>query len=169
MKSLAHALIASLCIGGALPALAQSSVEIVGTRIAVPTHDIERGEVITAADLNYVTVTPDRIRPGLAMDVADLDRHEARRPLRAGDPVRIQDVRLPILVSKGQTVTMTYSEPGISLTAVGRAVSDGGLGESVVVENPVSFRQVSCIVTAPGEVRASDAIPSSAAKIAENP
>lgn len=146
------------------PALAAG---IAGPQVAVPAHDIERGETITEADIVLQTLTPDRMRPGTVMASTDLVGREARRVLRAGEPVRHDDVRMPILVIKGTTVTMTFVEPGIMLTATGRAMSDAGLGESVVVQNPVSFRQVSCVVTAAGAVRAADASPAST--VAANP
>ena len=138
-----------------------------GPRIVMPVHDIERGETIADADLVMQTITPDRMRPGVVMAMADLVGHQARRVLRAGEPVRSDDVRMPILVVKGSTVTMTFAEPGIVLTGTGRAMGDAGIGESVVVQNPVSFRQVSCVVTGPGSVRAADAQPIST--VASNP
>jgi hypothetical protein len=52
---------------------------------------------------------------------------------------------------------MTFDLPGLSVAAVGKAMSEGGLGESVTVVNPVSFRQVIGTVTGPGTVRAGDA------------
>jgi len=84
----------------------------------------------------------------------DLIGMEARRVLHAGESVRLEDVRRPTLVTKGSTVTMTFEAPGITLTAVGRAMSEGGFGETVTVQNPASFRQVSTVVTGPGQVRA---------------
>jgi len=76
--------------------------------------------------------------------------------LRAGQPVRADDVRKPILVTKGQTITMTFAAPGLTLTATGRAMSEGGMGETVTVQNPVSYRQITGVVTGAGEVRAGD-------------
>jgi len=152
------------------PAFAADAVNgpiVNGPRIVVPAHDIERGETITDADLVVATITPDRMRPGVIMATAALVGHEARRALRAGEPVRSEDVRMPILVVKGSTVTMTFAEPGIVLTGTGRAMGDAGLGESVVVQNPVSFRQVSCVVTGAGAVRAADAQPTTT--VADNP
>ena len=64
---------------------------------------------------------------------------EARRMLRAGEAVRADDVRRPIVVTKGQTVTMTFEAPGVQLTAMGRAMSEGGVGDTVTVQNPVSY------------------------------
>ncbi len=42
-----------------------------------------------------------------------LDGKQARRFLHVGEPVRATDVRAPILVTKGSTVTMTFRAPGI--------------------------------------------------------
>jgi flagellar basal body P-ring formation protein FlgA len=163
MKALALTLAFSLV--ALAPAFAADAVN--GPRIVVPAHDIERGETITDGDLVAATIIPDRMRPGIVMDAANLVGHEARRMLRAGEPVRMEDVRMPILIVKGTTVTMTFAEPGITLTATGRAMGDAGLGEIVVVQNPVSFRQVSCVVTGAGAVRAADALPAS--MVAANP
>lgn len=163
MKALALTLAFSLV--ALAPAFAADAVN--GPRIVVPAHDIERGETITDGDLVPATILPDRMRPGIVMDAANLVGHEARRMLRAGEPVRMEDVRMPILIVKGTTVTMTFAEPGITLTATGRAMGDAGLGEIVVVQNPVSFRQVSCVVTGAGAVRAADALPAS--MVAANP
>jgi flagella basal body P-ring formation protein FlgA len=163
MKALALTLAFSLV--ALAPAFAADTVN--GPRIVVPAHDIERGETITDGDLVAATIIPDRMRPGIVMDAANLVGHEARRMLRAGEPVRMEDVRMPILIVKGTTVTMTFAEPGITLTATGRAMGDAGLGEIVVVQNPVSFRQVSCVVTGAGAVRAADALPAS--MVAANP
>lgn len=152
-----RALLIAACLLAAAPAFADDAAT--GPRIAVPSHDIERGEVIAQGDLVVQAVTPDRVRAGIATTAAQLQGREARRMLRAGEPVRLDDIRMPILVAKGSTVTMTYDLPGISLTASGRAVDEGGMGDTVVVQNPVSFRQVSCVVIGPGQVRAGDATP----------
>ena len=41
---------------------------------------------------------------------------------------------------------------------MGRAMSEGGVGDTVTVQNPASFRMISAIVTGPGTVRATGAI-----------
>ncbi len=148
-------------------ALAADTAQINGPRVVVPAHDIERGETITDADLLVQTIAPERMRPGVVMAMTDLVGRQARRLLHAGEPVRSEDVHMPVLVVKGSTVTMTFAEPGIVLTATGRAMGDAGMGEGVVVQNPVSFRQVACIVTGAGEVRAADEPP--AATVSANP
>jgi flagellar basal body P-ring formation protein FlgA len=165
--------IAIFCLGSlaAVPACAQQQQQALPAntaRVVVPAHDIQRGETIMESDLDFAQVAPDRLRSGIITSVADISGREARRTLRAGELVRVDDVRRPVLVAKGSTVTMMFAVSGISLTATGRAMSEGGLGETVVVQNPISFRQVSCVVTGAGEVRAGDAVVDAAAQLAAN-
>lgn len=49
---------------------------------------------------------------------------------------------------------MQFSAPGVELVAMGRAMSEGGIGDTVTIQNPASFRMISATVTAPGTVHA---------------
>jgi flagella basal body P-ring formation protein FlgA len=125
-----------------------------GVRIVVPSRDIARGETISESDLTYVFVAPSNVMSGTTTAMDNLIGMQTRRVLRTGETVRGDDVRRPILVTKGTTVTMSFEAPGVTLTATGRAMSEGGLGETVTVLNPASFRQISAVVTGPGTVKA---------------
>lgn len=122
-------------------------------RVVVPARDIARGSVIAESDLTYSAVNGE-VMSGIITNMSDAVGMQTRRTLRTGESLRLQDLRRPILVTKGSTVTMTFEAPGIVLTATGRAMSEGGLGETVTVQNPTSFRQVTAVVIGPGEVRA---------------
>ena len=54
---------------------------------------------------------------------------------------------------------MSFDAPGVTLTAIGKAMNEGGLGETVTILNPVSFRQITGVVTGSGQVRAGDVTP----------
>ncbi|MGD0866007.1 MAG: flagellar basal body P-ring formation chaperone FlgA [Rhizomicrobium sp.] len=166
MRTIFRILTVSLAAFVAAPALAVPLAQTANVRIVVPTHDIQRGETIVDSDLTYQMVTGDRPLGGIAVAMGELDGKEARRFIQAGEAVRIDDVRLPVLVAKGSTVTMTFAEPGITLTSIGRATSEGGMGETVTIVNPVSYRQITGIVTGPGTVRAGDITPAADDKIA---
>jgi flagella basal body P-ring formation protein FlgA len=124
-----------------------------GVRVVVPARDIARGSVIAESDLTYATAAGE-VGAGIATSLADVAGLEARRTLRAGEMLRLQDFRHPVLVAKGSTVTMVFEAPGIILAATGRAMSEGGMGETVTIQNPASFRQISGVVIGPGQVRA---------------
>ena len=125
-----------------------------GMRVVVPSRDIARGATIAAADLAYGTIPASNVFSGIATSMDELTGMETRRMLRAGEIVRVDDVRHPILVTKGSIVTMTFEAPGVVLTANGRAMSEGGAGDTVTIQNPVSFRQITATVTGAGAVRA---------------
>ncbi len=108
-----------------------------GVRIVVPVRDIGRGETIAESDLSYQMIAPENVmvqHPRRRW--MRLCGMQTRRVLHQGETVRNDDVRHPILVTKGSTVTMTFDAPGITLTAVGRAMSEGGRRDSVTVLNP---------------------------------
>ena len=133
----------------AYPAFARADV-----RIVVPARDIARGETISESDLTFANAPAQGLMPNTTTSMDSLIGMQTRRVLRAGESVRNDDVRHPVLVAKGTTVTMTFEVPGVLLTATGRAMSEGGLGETVTVLNPVSFRQITATVTGPGAVKA---------------
>ena len=143
-----------------LPAmvLAASSAFAATVRIVVPAHDIARGDVISEADLAYSTVDGAALMSGVPTKMDEVIGQQARRVLSAGQPFRGEDVRHPIVVTKGQTVTMQFNAPGVELTAMGRAMSEGGMGDTVTVQNPASFRMISAVVVSPGTVRATGPI-----------
>jgi len=127
-------------------------------RIVVPAHDITRGDTIGETDLTYATVDGAALMSGVPTKMNEVLGLQARRVLAAGQPFRSDDVRRPIVVTKGQTVTMQFTVPGVELMAMGRAMSEGGVGDTVTVQNPVSYRMISGTVVAPGTVRANGPI-----------
>jgi flagella basal body P-ring formation protein FlgA len=122
-------------------------------QVVVPNHDIARGATIAETDLTYATAGND-VMGGTVVSPSDIIGLQARRVLRAGETLRLEDLKHPVVITKGSTVTMTFEVPGLVLTATGRAMSEGGLGETVTVQNPASYRQISAVVTGPGQVRA---------------
>jgi flagella basal body P-ring formation protein FlgA len=139
--------------------LAAAGSAFAGTvRIVVPAHDIARGDTIGDNDLAYTMVDGASLMSGIPTKIDEVKGMQARRMLAAGQPFRGDDVRKPIVVTKGETVTMQFIVPGVELTAMGRAMSEGGIGDTVTIQNPASYRMISGVVIAPGTVRATGAI-----------
>src|SRR5258705_7366144 len=126
--------------------------------VVVPAHDIARGAVLTEGDLTTKSIAVMRANDGIVRNASDAAGKEAKRALRAGEFLRSSDLKRPALVAKGSTVTMVFESAGIHLTAVGRALAEGGEGDTIAVLNPTSYRQVVAVVTAPGTVRVGPAM-----------
>jgi flagella basal body P-ring formation protein FlgA len=151
-----------LCIFVAALLIAAPAFAATGMIVVVPNRDIARGETIGESDLSYGTIPANTVFTGIVTAIDQLKGMEARRMLRANEVVRTDDVRHPIVVQKGAIVTMTFEAPGVALTASGRAMSEGGVGDTITVQNPASFRMISGIVTGPGAVKTTIAAPPAA-------
>jgi flagella basal body P-ring formation protein FlgA len=145
-----------------MPAAAQAAT----VRVVVPARDIPRGEVIGETDLTYATVDGASLMAGVPTKIEEVAGMQARRVLSTGQPFRSDDVRRPIVITKGQSVTMQFSAPGVELVAMGRAMSEGGIGDTVTIQNPASFRMISATVISPGTVRANGGPISAPTKLA---
>ena len=63
-----------------------------------------------------------------------------------------RDLQPPVLVERGDKVTLVYKVPGMTLTAQGQAIAQGGKGDVVDIINLQSRRTVSATVVSRGRV-----------------
>jgi flagella basal body P-ring formation protein FlgA len=118
---------------------------------------LQAGEVITPADLQWVSVG-DRGLPGNAVyDPQELIGHTPRRSLPAGSPLVAADLKRPTVVAKGALVTLILSTPSMRLTARGRALDEGAVGDTIRVANAQSQTVVAGVVLANGQVAVDEA------------
>lgn len=122
------------------------------TDVPVLRRRINGGDIIAAADVDWVRMPSQSLQKTTILAVSDLVGMTPRRVLRAGQPVRASDVHAPVVVEKGQLVTIVLSTPGMILTARGRALQDGAMGELIRVSNTQSSLVIQATVAAPGEV-----------------
>jgi len=137
-----------------------SAVETV--EAAVLARGIERNEVLKSSDV----MIERRPKAEVGSDPATRDRAvgmQARRPLRAGQAVRVADLAKPDLVQRDQNVTLIYETPGLYLTVRGKALENGTEGDVVNVMNLQSKRTISGTVTGRGQVSITAAAPRPAA------
>ena len=132
-------------------------VGIVGTAypvIEVPAlaHDVAMNDVIAPQDLMTIELPAERAGATLITSADDLAGQAARRPLRARQALFTFDVKKPVLVKKGELVTLVFSLPGIELTAAGQALADGGKGDVIAALNARSHRTIEGRVSAAGTV-----------------
>ncbi len=94
---------------------------------AILTRGVERNEVIKSSDV----VVERRPKAEAGGDVAPRDRTvgmQARRQLRAGQPLKLADLAKPDLVQRDQAVTLIYEATGLYLTIRGKALEGGTEG-----------------------------------------
>lgn len=120
--------------------------------VPVLTRRVAPGEIITDSDVAYLTVARDRLGARAVTEVAALVGHTPRRAVAPNQPVRVADIRTPVVVAKGAIVTIALRTPTMALTAQGRALEDGGQGEVIRVANTSSGRMLEVTVVDGGLV-----------------
>jgi flagella basal body P-ring formation protein FlgA len=126
---------------------AQSLIEL-----PVLARSVAAGERIAAADLDWIRVAPDRLRPTSLTDAGQLVGSEARRALPPGRVLSEHDLQPSRLVVRGRLVQLVYTRPGLQLRALGVAQADGAMGEVVRVVNLDGRHQLQGVVVGPDQV-----------------
>jgi flagella basal body P-ring formation protein FlgA len=121
--------------------------------VPVLSRPLAAGEIIGQADLGTQDMPAERIASNVVRDAVGLIGQAARRPLPPDRPLRLSDVQKPVVVQKGTMVSMVVATPGMVLTAIGRAMQDGGQGDAIQLTNPQTKRTLQGIVTGPGTVK----------------
>lgn len=120
--------------------------------IPVPRWNIPRNQEITQADLETRELVLTEPLTGI------IDRQElalgklASRFLNAGEPIRLSYLSAPLLVKRGQMVTIRYQVGQIQLMASGTAQADGHMNDWIRVRNSNSGTLVEGRVGADGSV-----------------
>lgn len=114
---------------------------------------IDQGAIINAADVELQDLPADRLNRNVVADANDLIGQEAKRLLLPGQPIRTTDVQRALAVQKNALVTMTVSQPGMVLSATGRAIDAGAIGDVVQVMNVQSKKTIQAVVTGPNQVQ----------------
>ena len=122
------------------------------TEVPVFGRRLLAGTVIRKGDIQWIKVRADHIQRDTITDTKDLIGLETTRSLRDGKPIRVSEVRRPVMVTKGNFVTMVLRGPTMLLTARGRAQESGSKGDVIRITNTQSNQLVEAVVTGPGSV-----------------
>lgn len=129
-----------LCAALAAPATAE-------TLVAVRT--LRAQTILTPDDLTVVA----GVVPGTASDPTEVIGLETRIAIYQGRPIRPADLGPPAIVDRNQSVVLSYVAGPLTITAEGRALGRGGVGDRIKVMNVASRTTVTGIVAADGSVR----------------
>lgn len=123
------------------------------TQVPVAAQDLRAGQIITADDILTKRMAQETgSRAAEQIKAEDLIGKEVKRLIRSGQTIQANDVRTQVMVAKGKIVTLTFTKGGIMLSAQGKALENGGLGDTVRVMNLQSKSVVQGTVTGPETV-----------------
>lgn len=131
-----------------LPASAAGEMHMV----PVLAQPLARGDVIGGASLVLKEMKLSPAGIDYITSSETLTGMAAKRPLRAGVPLRFTDITQPKIISKGDLVTIAFEAPGINLSIRGKALEDGVLRQSIRVVNTQTSRTFEGVAAAAGYV-----------------
>lgn len=135
----------------------QTTMNLSGTiryLVSVPVlrSTLKNGDIISERDIDSIEIFAKELQPDMILDNETLVGMTPRRVMAPGKPVRGIDIITPELVSRGDNVTLVFDSAPLFLTAKGKALQNGGKGDTVRVVNIASNRTIEGTVTADGTV-----------------
>lgn len=127
------------------------SITITGDAM-VAARPLGRGERLTASALRTDSVVVNSVRRGAITSEEQLIGMEMRRGVNAGTVFTPDLLIAPAVIERGDHVIITARSGTFSVNSRGKALTSGGIGEQVRVENLSSSRTVRARITAPGRV-----------------
>lgn len=122
--------------------------------VPVPTHRILPDTIISSEDIDMIDMPWARVSSLSAIDIKEVTGMQVRRVLAPGRPIQRQSLTPPIVVSRGQRVTIKLTAGALKLTAAGKAIGDAHVGQEVRVVNLGSKKIIVGIARADGLVEA---------------
>lgn len=110
-------------------------------------------EVIDASDLKMAQVRISQLAHPFITDRDEVVGKSAARPLPADTPLRAVFLKAPVVIKKGDRVMIEAKRGGLSIQTYGVTKSSGHVGQTIMVSNPDSGRELRAKIVAPGLVQ----------------
>lgn len=123
--------------------------------VPVPLRRLMPGDIVHDSDLGVIELPTARLGAYAITDPAELVGMQVRSLLTEGRPVMVQAIMQPVVVGRGELVTIRYLDGALELSAPGRALGDAHRGQEVRAVNLVSNATVAGIASTNGIVEVS--------------
>jgi flagellar basal body P-ring formation protein FlgA len=117
------------------------------TSVPVLAQARRSGDIITASDITFLDIRSSDLSAQTVVDEKQLLGRVPRRSLLAMRPVAAGDIVEPVLVRKGEMVTVSLQNGSMFLTTQARALENGASGSLIKVMNMSSRQVLDAVVT----------------------
>lgn len=128
-------------------------------QVPVPSRLISAGEVVNAGDIEWQAVQLSRLANNSLTDTQQVIGFMAKRPLKAGQVMRVSDLVMAPAVKKNDLVRVVVQSGQMTLSVQGKVLQDAAIGQTVRVVNVGTNRQLSGTVVDAGTVSVSFDLP----------
>ncbi|RZA05112.1 MAG: flagellar basal body P-ring formation protein FlgA [Moraxellaceae bacterium] len=131
-----------------VPALAK-----VYRSVAVASRTLQRGDIITDSDLTNDVKDVSEFRLGFALTPETIVGKQVKFTVNKGEAFRNSALDAPLVIKRGDAVTMEAAAGEIVVRTNGTAVTDGRIGQQIRVKNNQSARIINAKVIEAGRVQ----------------
>lgn len=121
-------------------------------KVLVFSRTLAMGAVLSPNDVQINDSYTGHTAAGTVADAGDVAGMTLLHSVLAGDVVMARDLQRTIVMHKGDPVLIVFAVPGVHLTATGRALEDGGMGQYVRAINASSGMVATGRVTSASEL-----------------
>lgn len=107
---------------------------------------IDKNQILLPQDLRYERMDTSKLSPGYFTDIGKVAGLMVRRSLTPGAIVNNRSLQRPVVVKRGNHVTILARVGDIEVQTAGQAMQDGGAGDMIRVQNFVSKKILSARV-----------------------
>ena len=118
--------------------------------VVLATRPLSRGEVIADPDVTLEERDILASNNPLLLSLDDAIGRQVRRTIGANAPISANAIEMPLLVRRGDRISLSTRAGSITVTAGAEALGDGRSGQRIRVRNLQSERVVDATVTGPG-------------------
>lgn len=123
-------------------------------QVVVAATNLPAGQVLQRDSLKLDRMEADKVSKAHYLENQGLEGQELLRAVRAGEPIRVSDLRPATLVKRGEMVLMTIGTPAtFEISVKAEAMQDGRVGEQIKLRNTESGRTLSGVVTGKGTAK----------------
>jgi len=140
------------CNSGAWTILVPAQAKVYRS-VAVAGRNLQRGDVVSAADLSSTIKDVGDLRMGFVLTPGEIIGKEIKVAVNKGETFRTSALDSPLVIKRGDLVSMESSAGEISVTTSATAVSDGRIGQQIRVKNNQSARIINAKVVGTGKVQ----------------
>jgi flagella basal body P-ring formation protein FlgA len=111
-----------------------AEIEVWREVVVIRDH-LSRGERIKSSSLTLQERNISSLQRGYFTDLKDVTNQVSKRSLRAGVAIDPSMIDLPIIIRRGQEITLRVVKPGFSVNMKGISLSKGRKGDVIKVKN----------------------------------
>jgi len=120
--------------------------------IYIANGSLSRGHIIRASDVYKSRKDLSRLPFGYITDEKSLIGKQMKRHVQAGRILTPSQIRNPIVIKRGELISLKRDSQGFSISMRGTAMSDGAIGDRIRVKNNSSKRIVEGTISQAGVV-----------------